>query len=490
MDELLRTPQSARRPRTHVHGRRISDIRIKIKNLMEICGEYAHKAETYLREKPVHPGIFILAAALLCALTITTTVYDVGYAVTVDGESLGVLHSVEDYERAVASVESRASRILGHKYSVDCEVSFHKVLNERDNFVTAGFIEGFLFGHVGEIVAGYDLMVSGEVIGSADDKATLEALLEEIAAPYTSENTVSYGFVEDIRIAGSYITSDSNLDLESMYAALTKNTTGETTYTVVAGDTYSEIAYDNGMTLSELFTLNPDASIDRLMIGDVLNIKRIIPFLSVYTIESETYEAEISSPIEYVTDPKMYQGNTKIVTQGTAGLALVTADVTYVNGYETERTVVESTTLVEPTVTVIAVGTAERPKTASTGKYIWPTSGTVTSKFGYRYIFGSYSFHSGIDIANRKGTDIVAADGGKVTYAGWMEGYGYLVVITHDNGAKTYYGHCSKILVSVGKRVYQGEHIAEMGSTGRSTGVHLHFEIRINGSPVNPLKYI
>lgn len=488
MDELLRTPQSARRPRTHVRGRRASDNRIK--KFVETCGEYAHKAETYLREKPVHPGLFLLVAALLCTVTITATVFDTGYAVTVDGETLGVLHSVEEYERAVASVEARASRILGYDYEVVCEASFEKILNGRDEFVTAGSIEGFLFGHVGEIVAGYDLMVSGEVIGSADDKAALEALLDEIAAPYMSENTVSYGFVEDVKITGSYITSESNLDLDGMYATLTENTTGETTYTVVAGDTYSEIAYDNDMTLSELFTLNPQANIDRLMIGDVLNVKRIIPFLSVYTIESETYEAEISSPIEYVSDSTIYQGDTKVVTQGTAGLAMVTADVTYVNGYETERTVVESTTLVEPTVTVVAVGTAERPKTASTGKYIWPTSGTVTSKYGYRYIFGSYSFHSGIDIANRKGTNIVAADGGKVTYAGWMSGYGYLVVITHDNGNQTYYGHCSQILVSVGERVYQGEHIAEMGSTGRSTGVHLHFEIRINGSTVNPLNYI
>ena len=490
MDELLRAPQTARRPRTHVRKERGSDIRIKLRKFVETCGEYAHKGQTFIRENPLNPALFILAAAVLCAATITATVFDFGYTVSVDGETLGVVHSVEEYERAVASVEARASRILNQEYTVSAEADFGLVLNDRDEFITAGAIEGYLFSHVGEIVAGYDLVVAGEVIGSADDKAALEALLDQIAAPYLSENTVSYGFVEDVKINSSYITSDSNVDLEAMYAVLTENTTGETTYTVVAGDTYSEIAYDNDMTLSELLTLNPDANVDRLMIGDVLNVKQVIPFLSVYTVESETYVAEVACPIEYVNDDTMYEGNSKIVTQGVPGEALVTADVTYVNGYETERTVVESTTLTEPTTTVIAVGTAERPKTASNGYYIWPTSGTVTSKYGYRYIFGSWSFHSGIDIANSKGTNIVAADGGKVTYAGWMSGYGYLVIITHDSGAQTYYGHCSSILVSVGERVYQGQHIAEMGSTGRSTGVHLHFEIRINGSTVDPLKYL
>lgn len=490
MDELLRAPQTARRPRTHVRKERGSDIRIKLRDLLETCGEYAYKCRTFIRQNPIHPALFVLAAALLCAVTITATVFDFGYAVTVDGESLGVIRSQEEYERAVTSVETRASRILDADYVVSAEAGFRLVLNQRDEFITSGAIESYLFSCVSEIVVGYDLVVEGEVIGSAEDKAALEELLEQILAPYETENTVSCGFVEDVRISSSYVTADSNLDVDAMYAVLTENTTGETTYTVVAGDTYSEIAYDNDMTLSELLTLNPEADIDRLMVGDVLNVKQIIPFLSVYTVESETYVAEVSCPVEYVQDSTMYEGNSKIITQGVPGEALVTADVTYVNGYETERTVVESTTLTEPTTTVIAVGTAERPKTASNGYYIWPTSGTVTSKYGYRYIFGSYSFHSGIDIANSKGTDIVAADGGKVTYAGWMSGYGNLIIITHDNGNQTYYGHCSSLLVSVGERVYQGQHIAEMGATGRTTGVHLHFEIRINGSTVNPLNYL
>ena len=112
------------------------------------------------------------------------------------------------------------------------------------------------------------------------------------------------------------------------------------------------------------------------------------------------------------------------------------------------------------------------------------------SYFGGRYIFGRYSYHSGIDIAASYGASIRAADGGKVTFAGYKGSYGNLVVITHDNGTQTYYGHNSSLLVSAGQKVSKGQAIARAGSTGRSTGTHCHFEVRVRGSAVNPLNYL
>ena len=166
------------------------------------------------------------------------------------------------------------------------------------------------------------------------------------------------------------------------------------------------------------------------------------------------------------------------------------ADVTFINGYEKERNVTSTTTLKEPTTTVKAVGTKEKPKTASKGTYIWPVSGRISSYFGGRYIFGSYSYHSGLDITCSYGTSIKAADGGTVTFAGYKGSYGNLVIITHDNGTQTYYAHNSSLLVSAGDKVYQGQVIAKAGSTGRSTGPHCHFEVRVRGTAVNPLNYL
>lgn len=117
---------------------------------------------------------------------------------------------------------------------------------------------------------------------------------------------------------------------------------------------------------------------------------------------------------------------------------------------------------------------------------IRPVSGILTSRYGYRW----GSTHTGIDIGVAMGTSIKAAAGGTVSFSGWKGSLGQLVVISHGNGIQTYYGHCSKLLVSAGQKISAGQVIAKVGSTGRSTGPHLHFEIRINGSSINPQSYI
>ena len=161
-----------------------------------------------------------------------------------------------------------------------------------------------------------------------------------------------------------------------------------------------------------------------------------------------------------------------------------------------EQTRIINTTnvITQPTTQVVAVGTKPRPKTMATGSFIWPIYGRVNSGYGSRYIFGSYSFHSGIDIAGAYGAAIKAADGGKVTFAGTGTGsywsYGKYVVIDHENGLQTIYAHCSSLDVRAGDRVYQGQVIARVGSTGRSTGNHCHFQVKVNGTTVNPWNYL
>ncbi len=128
----------------------------------------------------------------------------------------------------------------------------------------------------------------------------------------------------------------------------------------------------------------------------------------------------------------------------------------------------------------------------ATGALIWPASGPITSPYGWRThpIFGTQRYHSGIDIGADYGEPIRAADGGVVIYADWMGGYGKAVIIDHGGGVSTLYAHSSELLVGEGQRVYKGQVVARIGSTGYSTGPHLHFEVRQNGSPVNPLGYL
>lgn len=118
-----------------------------------------------------------------------------------------------------------------------------------------------------------------------------------------------------------------------------------------------------------------------------------------------------------------------------------------------------------------------------------PVSGILSSRFGARSSIRS-SAHTGLDIATSTGTPVTAAASGTVTFSGWKGSYGYLMVITHSNGVQTYYGHCSKLYYSAGTQVSKGQVIAAVGSTGNSTGPHLHFEIRVNGVAYNPQNYL
>lgn len=138
--------------------------------------------------------------------------------------------------------------------------------------------------------------------------------------------------------------------------------------------------------------------------------------------------------------------------------------------------------------TQVASTSTDDAKMSSIGiSFINPTSGSISSRYGRRW----NRQHAGIDVAASTGTPIYAAAGGTVTYSAYNSGgYGYLVKISHGNGVETYYGHCSQLLVSAGEHVSQGQAIARVGSTGRSTGPHLHFEVRVGGTPQNPLNYV
>ena len=266
----------------------------------------------------------------------------------------------------------------------------------------------------------------------------------------------------------------------------------EVTYEVKAGDTWSEIANSHDLTSAELLELNPGYNIDKLQIGEVLTLSASVPYLTLTVVQQERYVDEVNYDIEYTDSANMYKGDYKVVSAGEYGAADVVANVTYVNGVETERTILSSVTLKEPVTEQRLQGTKDRPTWLPTGTFRWPTSGRITSYFGGRRSPGGIGStnHKGIDIANSYGAPVYAADGGTVTYAGWMGGYGYLVQISHGNGYVTYYGHNSSLLVSVGDHVYKGQQIARVGSTGNSTGNHCHFEVRYNGVAKNPLNYL
>jgi len=465
--------------------------RFKLPALPRLRPQLPHFLE---RRSPADPAIFLTLALSVSAAVVLGSLYAPAYQVSVDGVELGLVDSRQSVEAAIDRVESRASDILGYDYTLVHDMGYEYTLALKEDQIPVSRVETYLFDQIGEVMKTSVLTVNGQMIGAADDAQALSAMLESIKAPYVNENTVSSGFVQDLTVTREYTPTTALRDIADMHSVLTANSMEQVDYTVQAGDTFSGIANSQGMTVKELQALNPDVDINRLQIGQVLTISQAVPFLSVKTTDNLTYDGPVPFEVEEVPDDTVYQGYTKVRVEGVEGWATYNADVTYVNGVEQDRVINSTDVHSQPVTQVVSVGTKPRPKTMATGKFIWPIYGRITSGYGSRYIFGSYSFHSGIDIAGSYGASIAAADGGKVVFAGRGTGgywsYGNYVVIDHENGLQTIYAHCSSLCVSAGERVYQGQTIARVGSTGRSTGNHCHFQVKQNGTTVSPWNYL
>lgn len=439
---------------------------------------------------PISPLMYATVLAVVIGVVAFKDNYARAYVLEVNGQEVGLVSGEDEVNAILDNVEIRAASILGDDFNFDVDVTLSPVYAAAGALSDAAEVENALFMEVGAYMQAYAISVDGEELGYAADKDEFYRMLDEIAQPYIPTNAVRYQFVEDVQVYPVQLPSNTEFNIEPIRAELSALRVEEAVYTVEKGDTFNAIAYSLDMMPNELSILNPDVIVDKLWIGQELVIQQAVPRLSVLVFTDEAYEQVIPSPVEYIETADLYVGDTKVKEQGEDGLAWVNAQVTYLNNVELEREILESTTLKEPTTTYTYTGTTPRPVTASNGYFIWPVRGHITSNFGGRNLWGRYDFHLGIDIAVPYGTAIKAADGGTVIKAGWNGSYGKLVAIRHDNGIVTYYGHNSSILVNVGDKVYQGQIIARAGSTGNSSGNHCHFEVRVEGTSVNPRNYL
>ena len=443
----------------------------------------------FLKEYRPHPALYLAVALAVFGGVSFAQNHQLATGVSVNGTYVGAVANPDVFQQASAFVRTSASEALGYDYNFENEaLSTRPVIVANDALISEEALVDKICDANNIVNYTYVLEVNGQAVASGSESA-LENALKAKLSEYRTENTISVEFTSPISISREIISADEQRSFAPVEDALDATSQEEVIYTVQAGDTWSEIAARYDMSSSELLALNPGFDIDKIWLDQELTVSAAVPLLSVKSVE---YQSAVPYETEWVDDSSMYQGESRVLTAGVDGVANVTANVTRLDGTETGRDVLSSVTVTEPVTRVVAVGTKERPKTMASGSFSWPTSGRMTSTFGGRRSPGGIGStnHKGIDIAGSRGQAIKAADGGTVTYAGWMGGYGYLVIIDHGNGYQTYYGHNSKLLVNVGTKVYKGQQIAKMGSTGNSTGNHCHFEIRKYGTSVNPLNYL
>ncbi len=382
--------------------------------------------------------------AFCCALTVAAVFSGsmVCYAVSYEGTDLGTVSDRSELDRAIQEAEAIASDILGQECSIAPSITVTADIGSSEN--GNGLTEKLL-ANVDGIAEGYAITVDGNAVGTMDDPQKLWDILTSILESYSTENTVSIGFSQTVAVEYTFISQDLCNDPQEIEALLSP---------------------ENG---DSQFSLD--------------------------VVSSESVEVLDNIPMEtvYEYSDEMYSDERELLQEGSDGVMSTRYVVQLVNGQEIARTVTGSGVISQPVDQVIEVGTLQGSRTDSTGSYIWPTQGNLTSDFGSRSVAVGSSNHKGLDIAGPVGTDVWAADGGTVIYAQYWSGSGYgnIVMIEHDNGDITYYAHLDSISVQEGDKVAQGDLIGEMGATGNVSGSHLHFEVRPGGGePANPLNYL
>lgn len=291
---------------------------------------------------------------------------------------------------------------------------------------------------------------------------------------------------DHIDVSEAKVEPNQILTVEQLEKLLARGTKGKTVHKIQENEVLGQVAKNYGLSLQQLLSLNPDLDENSIIqVGQEVFVEGDKPYIDVtYTVEV-TENEPIDYKVVYKNSDKLYKGQTQVQQQGVEGKKEITYRVTKTNNEVVKKEKIDEKVVKEPVERIVLQGT-KVISSRGTGSFTWPThGGTITSYVGYRW--GAY--HKGIDIAGVSNRTIMAADNGVVTFAGWDGGYGNKVVINHNNGFRTVYAHLSSINVSVGQTVKRGQSIGVMGSTGNSTGVHLHFEMYKNGALVNPLNY-
>ena len=342
----------------------------------------------------------------------------------------------------------------------------------------------------------FQVVVDGEAIGNFKTEEEANQLLDELKAKYTTPEegeSVEYtevGFSENVEVVKEYldIMDFSDYDtVESALAYVIKGTKEEKTHTVQKGENFWVIANYYGISPYDLEDANPDVKPETLQIGQVISLIVPKPLIGVRTVEKASYSENIDYDVVYEDTGSLYKGETKVKTNGVYGERVVEAEIVRENGREVSRNILTEDVISEPSSQVVYQGTKDPPPRMGTGNLKKPVNGIVTSEFG-AWRWGRK--HTGIDLAVPVGTSVKAADGGVVTFSGYSSSYGYYVIIDHGGNISTLYAHNSQLLVSKGDQVYQGQQIALSGNTGTSTGPHVHFEVRVNGTATNPRNYV
>lgn len=418
--------------------------------------------------------------------------------VSVNGTRVGLAAKTAQAKELVNNVLHNKGQAVGLVASTHDKITYHTIRVKNSEPLEAFLTEQDMENILSVYINGSGIIVNGEqvaVLPSLDEANNLLKSYQELYAAPSENNTIeSVSYLENVEVKAVEAQPEDVKTAEAVLKDFQSGKTSTVAYTVQANDSWWLIARKNNMKTKEVLAGNPGTTEDtKLKIGATINLVTTSPYITV--VAKGVYSGNETIPFDVVTksDNSLASGQTVVKQEGSDGSKIVTYSYVQQNGKNVTKQILNEQITTAATTQIIAKGPNRAPVvvamsssrgSGSVSGLAWPLRGNITSYYGYR----RGSFHTGLDIDGDTGDPYTAAASGKVVAAGWDGGYGNMILIDHGNGVMTRYGHSSKLLVSVGQYVNQGQTIGLVGSTGNSTGSHLHFEVIINGDTTNPLR--
>ncbi len=429
---------------------------------------------------------------LSCTFFLATVSYfnnqNYGLALEYNGEQIATVSREEIYEKANHMIMDQLTP--DEKSKVESKYSQIKIvpINAEECCESPSEIKNKIIENSQDIfVEACGVYVDDKLIGVGKNEESLKSMLEGAIEKQRELNPDKIvNIAEKIEFKKGFFAPEDVKSSEELRNYFFDETEKEFKYLTSKNETIASIA--KKFDISEEIIKNKN-NIDKETVApyDVLKItlkESILHFEFSKTVEEEM---EIPFETEEKQNNSQYKSWSEVIQEGKNGKEIFTYEIKYdVNGKELSKTELNHAVISEPVSKIIEKGTKEEPE-----GFLWPVPYThnITSLFGPRW----GTIHKGIDIAEAGvlGTDIVAADDGVVQKASYgSTGYGNHIVIKHEGVYSTLYAHCKELSVKAGDKIKKGQVIAKVGSTGDSTGPHLHFEIRINGQQVDPQEYL
>ncbi len=431
-------------------------------------------------------GLMILVLLAGVWLQRTST----AYAIVINGKQTVVFDSKAEAEQCINDFLKEKSQELGKTISIPDKVEIKKVEVDQKDKIFTGDASKVLGKELNMLVPGAVVQINGEDRVFLTDKKAADGLIEKIKTGFTPEGKdlkiVKVEVKEKVQVLEQKVPVKEIADEGTAFKLLTVGSKKLVTHVVASGESLWSIAKDNNMKVSDLEAANPEINPDKIQIGDEIKLVKAEPMVHVISVAEYKEVKTIPFQSEIITDNSLIRGKQTVKQDGENGSKEFNYLLVQVNGQQTDKQFVGAKVLSPPVNKVVVKGTKLVLASRGGSSLRWPLRGIITSPFGYRH----GEFHTGVDIDGSTGDPVRAAEAGRVCATGWEGNYGNLIKIDHGNGIQTWYAHLSAYETSVGEEVEAGEVIGRVGNTGRSYGSHLHFEVRISGNAVNPLKYL